>query len=237
MRFFHGVLAAAFGLALMGQVEAGKLQIAPVSIDVPAPGAASSVTLTNTGRTVMAVQARIFRWSQGKRGERFHNTKNVVVSPPIVKLRPGKKAVVRIVRLSKKPVNTEENYRLLIDEIPSKARTNRSTVRMVMRYSLPVFFGPGEYAKPKTAWNVYQRGGKLIVAGANYGQTRLKLSQMRVVDGRGRAVDFGKGLNGYVLSQSSKTFYTNSGSRLRGRRVTITAQSNYGPFKAVAQLK
>jgi len=45
------VLTAALGLAACYQAQAGSLQVAPVLVDVTAPGAASTVTLRNEGTT------------------------------------------------------------------------------------------------------------------------------------------------------------------------------------------
>ncbi len=237
MNFSKYLLSAAMIAAASIPAHAGKLQIAPISIDVAAPAAASSINLKNTGGSAMTVQARLFRWSQGKKGDQLSLTKDVVVSPPILKLRPGKQAVVRIVRLSNKPVASEESYRLIIDELPPKINSNQSVIRMVMRYSVPVFFGSKNATKTKTTWNVIQRKGQIIVSAANYGNTRVKLSKMKVVDSRGQSISFGAGLNGYVLGRSAKNFFTKSRKRLRGSKVTILANSNNGPVKMVAQLK
>lgn len=237
MKILKLLIPIAFSLCTAIPAIAGKLQIAPISIDVAAPAATTSINIKNTGKTMMTVQARLFRWSQGKKGEQFHNTRNVVVSPPIVKLRPGKSAVVRIVRISKNPIKSEESYRLIIDELPPKVNTDQSMIRMVMRYSVPVFFGPQSRAKPKTSWKVVQQKGRLVVAAANYGNKRVKLSKMKVIDSRGRSVSFGAGLNGYVLGRSAKNFYKNSSTRLRGSKVTIIANSNFGPLKVTAQLR
>ena len=62
--------------------------------------AANTLTFT----TPLTVQARLFGWKQNKGKEGYFRTRDVVVSPPILRLAPGKTGIVRVVRLSKKPV-------------------------------------------------------------------------------------------------------------------------------------
>ena len=47
----------------------------------------------------------------------------VGVSPPFATLGPGGSHMVRVVRVSKRPVVGEEAYRLLLDELPERERT------------------------------------------------------------------------------------------------------------------
>ena len=74
---------------LAAPVLAGQMQIAPVSVEVTAPAAASSVQIKNSGSDTISVQARLFGWQQKKGADSYFRTKDVVVSPPILKLKPG----------------------------------------------------------------------------------------------------------------------------------------------------
>ncbi len=96
------------------------LRVSPTTLEVIAPGAATTLTLVNQGRTVMTVQARIFRWTQANGQEQFDATGDVVVSPPMVQIAPGQQQVLRIVRTTRSPVRGEEAYRLYIDQIPDR---------------------------------------------------------------------------------------------------------------------
>lgn len=216
---------------------AGNIQISPVSIDVVAPAAASSIALKNTGDEAIKIQARLFSWKQENGDEVLEKTADVVVSPPFLNLKPGGNAVVRIVRLSKLPIAGEESYRLLIDELPSKVSPRGTNVRMVMRYSVPVFFNTGTPDAPKIVMSAHQQNGKVIVTATNNGATRLKLTRMKAADVSGRSVTFGEGLNGYVLAGSSNNFPANSKSSLRGLKLSISAKSNFGDITMFVPLK
>jgi len=120
--------------------------------------------------------SRSVRWSQTEGIERLEPTTDVVASPPDADLTPKADYVVRIVRVSKQPVTSEEGYRLLVDELPSPVQWQGRTVNLLVRSSIPVFFGPPQVGGPSVAWTVSVQGEKLIVGAQNNGNRRLRIS-------------------------------------------------------------
>ena len=93
MRSWIAALLTASALTLVpASADAASLQIMPVNIDVPAPGAASKVTITNAGGEGANIQIRVFKWVQTNGKDELVETRDVVASPPAVKLGAGKKA-------------------------------------------------------------------------------------------------------------------------------------------------
>ena len=125
-------ISRAFGVFLLpawfaaSGASAASLQVAPVLLEVVAPGAAATVTLRNNGAKPIATQVRVFRWTQEAGGERLEPTDDVVASPPAVELQPAQDYVARVVRVTKKPVEGEEAYRLFIDELPEAPQGQRT---------------------------------------------------------------------------------------------------------------
>src|SRR5690242_18933580 len=112
LRARSAVLAVALQPCFPALAPAGSLQVAPVGIEVAAPGAASSIKLRNEGATPINAQIRVFRWIQAKGEERLEPTGDVVASPPMVHIGPGAEFIVRLVRVTKQLVSAEESYRL-----------------------------------------------------------------------------------------------------------------------------
>jgi fimbrial chaperone protein len=138
--WISGLLAAVAISASSAVASASSLQVSPVNIEVPAPGAASTVTLNNDGGDTINAQIRIFKWIQKNGKDELVPTRDVVASPPAVKLVAGKKSVIRIVRMIKSPAVTEESYRLIVDEVPKPPKAQQAGVGFTVRYSIPVFF-------------------------------------------------------------------------------------------------
>jgi fimbrial chaperone protein len=65
-----------------------------------------------------------------------------VASPPAAKLAPKSNYVVRVVRVTKRPVSGEESYRVLIDQLPEGAQQKGNAVNLLVRYSIPVSSAP-----------------------------------------------------------------------------------------------
>jgi len=211
-----------------GPVHAGKVEIAPVSITVTAPKAASSVTIRNAGTRPATFQSRIFQWKQPQFRDSLFRTRKVVVSPPVIKLNPGKTGVIRIVRLDKKAVAKEESYRLIIDELPKPPKPGRSTVSMLVRHSLPVFFSADAASPSKLSWKAIQKNNTLRLIAHNRGPRRVRLSGLRVKNQNGNLVNFGAGLNGYVLGGSQNAFEAKTNRRLWGQSLNIIAATATG---------
>ena len=86
--------SAAIGMAflglLAGTANAASLQVAPVLLDLPAPGNTATITLRNTDVEPITAQVRVFRWSQRDGAERLEPTDEVVASPPVVSCVPAR---------------------------------------------------------------------------------------------------------------------------------------------------
>jgi fimbrial chaperone protein len=214
-------------------LQAASLQVAPVLVEIPTPGATSTLKLRNEGATPLDAQIRIFRWTQVDGADSLTPTEDVAASPPLASLRPSTDYTVRIVRTNKEPVVREESYRLLIDELPSAA-TGAATVNIALRYSIPVFFTVPGVTAPKLSWELKQIANKATVVVSNTGDRRIRLSKLKFTDGKGAVANFGNGLAGYVLGHSSKRFDVPANAKGFGSGgvVSISAESDIGPIEA-----
>jgi fimbrial chaperone protein len=229
--------AAVIVLAAQTSSQAGSLQIEPVLIDVAAPGAASTVSLRNDGATPINAQIRIFRWSQVDGKETLEPTDDVVASPPAVSLAPKTNYVARIVRVTKRPISGEESYRVLIDQLPAPAQQRGNAVNLLVRYSIPVFFGASDRRDPAVAWSVAVSGNKVKVTAHNDGDRRIRIASLNIRNAKGKTVSFGKGLVGYVLGKSTVGWTAPAGEFAAGGSISINAQSDTGPIETVGSIQ
>jgi fimbrial chaperone protein len=212
--------------------QAASLQVAPVLVEVPAPGATATMKLRNEGAKPLDAQIRIFQWTQVDGADVLTPTNDVAASPPLASLRPGTDYTVRIVRTKKEPPAKEEAYRLLIDELPEAAASPSASVNIALRYSIPVFFTvPG--APPKLSWALQQRANKPVIVASNAGDRRIRLAKLKIIDGKGGVANFGEGLAGYVLGHSSMSFPVPQSAKGfgAGGLASISAQSDVGPIE------
>lgn len=216
--------------------EAGSLRVAPTIIDVPIPGAASTLKLHNAGDTDTTVQVRVFSWRQQGGTDELAPTDRVVVSPPIVAVPAGRTQIIRVVRVSKEEPQSEESYRVLVDEIGAKTRSNGNAVRLAVRHSIPVFFASRASTQGGLEWTLEKESGALICVVRNYGGRRVRIASLEVATSGGNSVASRAGLVGYVLGQSTVRFPV---ARLpagapHGDILEISALTENGPIKATA---
>jgi fimbrial chaperone protein len=206
---------------LAGQVQAASsVLIWPIDPVLEADQQASALWLENRGTETANLQVRVFAWSQSDFDEQYQNQRDVIGSPPVAKIEPGQKQLVRLTRTKDVPPGREVAYRIIIDEIPSAVPVaapadgkTAAAVRFQMRYSVPLFaYGPGLWSKvdgtrdrdPKTAgkpdlsWKKVTVGGRNYVEMHNQGAVHARLTDASFKQG-GQSRPLVEGLMGYVL--------------------------------------
>jgi fimbrial chaperone protein len=237
MRFWTPFLTIS-GLvcAASNPLSAASLQAAPTSFEMSAGKAADTLTLSNTGTAPLTAQVRVYRWSQVDGEDKNEPTSEVVASPPMVTVAPGSDQIVRIVRVAKRPLGTEETYRIVADELPSRDAAKPVAVTFNFQYSIPLFLIPEQGGKGKIGWLVEKRGNATFLTASNMGTKRVRVGGLTVKTAAGKEFVVGKGLNGYVLAGSSKRWSIPSTLVLGSQGpLSISARSDEGPINAQAQ--
>jgi fimbrial chaperone protein len=231
-----GLLSATAVITAPLAAYATSLQLSPVNVEVPAPGAASIITLTNTGSEDMNAQIRVFKWMQVNGQDQLVPTKDVVVSPPAMKIGPGKNSVVRIVRTGKTPVVSEETYRLKVDEIPKLPRAGQAAVGFAVSYSVPVFFSNYKQGA-QLNWKASIVKGQIRLEADNAGDRHARLADLKIVNAA-KVINVAPGLSGYVLRQSAKVWLVKGGAKFAvvGDTIKIIATGDTGPIETTAHV-
>lgn len=139
-------------LALLAVVpapaSAGSFSVTPVRIYMTPRDRAVAVTLTNEGDTEVALQADLYTWAQKPDGSDDLNlTEDLVVAPPIIKLAPHARQVVRMARVTPPDLTKELTYRLIVREVPevTAPKAEKGIVLQLpiaLAMSMPVFITP-----------------------------------------------------------------------------------------------
>lgn len=226
-----GIGATVFLLLWSLAADAASLRVAPTTVELLAPDSAAVFNLRNEAKRPLNVQIRVFRWSQEGGVEQLTPTSDVVASPPSARLAANADYVIRVVRVAKKPVRSEESYRIVVDELPDPSRRKAGTVALVVRHVLPVFFRNPDAPGAEVTWSLARSGGTLVLVAKNTGGSRLRLSDVSLTQG-GKSVGGRKGLVGYVLGGATMQWPIGKAARLSGGAVTLSAQSHSGPISA-----
>ncbi|MFZ3141440.1 molecular chaperone [Polaromonas sp.] len=108
---------------------------------------AVTVSLSDTARAPMRLQANLLRWEQDVQGKAVTEpSDDLLVTPPIADLRPGDKQVFRVTLRGVRPAPEELAYRLILEDVAELTAAADSApgmnIKFRMRYDLPVLVAP-----------------------------------------------------------------------------------------------
>lgn len=137
-------LAAAV-LATALPAFAGVFSVTPVRIFMTPRDRVIAVTITNEGDTEVALQADISTWTQKPDGtDELTLTEDMILSPPIIRLAPRARQVVRLAMLKPADASRQLTYRMVMREVPEATTPKSDTmeVPVSLALSMPVFLTP-----------------------------------------------------------------------------------------------
>jgi len=193
--------------------SASSLQVSPIQLRYTPTEQAQALYLQNTGTEPLEAQVRVMRWSQADNRDVLEKAEDMIASPAIVRVEPGRRQVIRLARRKPLDASREKSYRVLVDELPRKPPAERSGLEVLMRYSIPAFVEPAgllDDAASSPGMNhadlsrirasvVKDAGGKAALQVKNEGPAHLRISHASLVDSTGGSKWLAQGLVGYVL--------------------------------------
>ena len=131
-------------LVTSGAVGAGQFTVSPVRIYMDPKDRATALTLTNEGNEELVMQADVYLWKQKPGGEdELTLSEDLFLSPPIIKLAPKARQVVRLAMLRPPKSGPQLTYRLIVREIPEALPADKPIqIQIALAFSLPVFITP-----------------------------------------------------------------------------------------------
>lgn len=191
-------------------VAASGLQVSPVSLSLQASQNADGLWLSNSGDSVVHAQVRVYHWTQVGGEEQLTPSRGLLVSPPMLEIKPDDKQLIRVIRVGAPPGGAnavEDAYRLAIDELPVD-RQGKPGLQFVLHYSVPIFVEPiaANALQPELKWSVQQKDDHAMLRIANSGNGHAQLAQVSFTDKSGHRVEVSGGLAGYVLPGATMDF-------------------------------
>lgn len=199
-----------FALMLLCGVDAhaSSLQISPVVLELRDGQGAVSITLRNPDDKPLYGQVRVFRWDQSISDDNLTPTQELLASPPLIEIPAHGEQLVRLVRRTTGAPDSEQTYRLLIDEVPSADSPAASGVTIRLRYSVPVFVEPSNvYVAPMLSWHLRCDKSGWVLHVANEGKRRAQISAVQLVSASGKPIAIEKGLLGYALAGRARQWH------------------------------
>lgn len=200
-------------IATCASAAAGAFSVTPVRLYMTPRDRAIAVTLTNEGDAAIVLQADINTWGQKSDGtDELVLTEDLILAPPIIKLAPKAKQVVRLALLKPADASRQLTYRMIIREVPEALPTTSIEVPIALALSMPVFITPPG-AKRLMDCNAARADAKTVmVSCGNRGSAYAQIREVSVLRGDQMLAKFEGGT--YVLPGASKALSLKAGQAI-----------------------
>lgn len=145
LRGSSAIILLATGILSGAPAQAGVFSVTPVRIYMTPRDRAVAVTITNEGDAEVVLQADLNAWSQRPDGtDEQVPTEDLILSPPIIKLAPNARQVVRLALLKPADASRQLIYRMIMREVPEAVASRDKTIQVpiALALSMPVFITP-----------------------------------------------------------------------------------------------
>lgn len=197
------------GLALVcwaAHAASATFTVSPVRIYLQARERAAAVTLSNDGDSELLIEAQLFQWRQTPEGaDELTPTQDLLLAPPVLKLAPRSRQVLRLANLKPVPPDRQLTYRMVVREVPSPVPAGVQ-INLAVAFSLPVFITPPG-VQHKLACTARRTGPAAVMAScANNGGAFAQPVNFVLRDAAGTTVLSQETSGGYILPGSRREF-------------------------------
>lgn len=205
-RWLAGAVAAVVMALPAAQAWAGAFTVTPVRIYMTPRDRAVALTVINEGDAELVLQTDLTEWTQKPDGsDELKPTEDLIVAPPIIKLAPNARQVVRLALVRPADASRQLTFRLIVREVPEavKAKDDSLQVPISLVLSLPVFVTPPP-AQRAVACDVTRSDAQsLNVQCANNGSAYAQVREIAITRGGKPLANFEGGV--YILPGARKT--------------------------------
>ncbi len=218
-------------------VFAGSFSVTPVRIYMTPRDRAVAITITNEGDTPVALQADLNTWSQKPDGtDELVLTDDMILSPPIIRLGPKARQVVRLALLKPADASRQLTYRLIVREVPEATAPKGNTIEVpiALALSMPVFITPPP-AKREMDCQVGRADGALAVTCANTGTAYAQIQEILVLRGDSNSAPLARFEGGaYILPGARKSIGVTPAQAISPGEATLKVKFDDGKEQSFA---
>jgi len=200
------VVAVAF-LVASTDAQAGQFSVTPVRVFMAPKDRAAAITITNESDEPLVMQADVYAWKQKPDGEDdLVASEDLFLAPPIIKLAPRARQVVRLAVLKPASLPEQQTYRLIVREVPEAQAADKNVqVQIALAFSLPVFITPAD-AKRSLTCSIERTGANAATASCeNVGRAYAQPRELSLVTAAGTKVA-ARESGGYILPGMKRGF-------------------------------
>lgn len=194
---------------------------------------AIAVTVTNDGAEEIVMQADLYNWKQRADGtDDLTLTEDLILSPPILKVPPKSRQVVRLARLGPPPTVDEQTYRLIVREVPEARPAGQQLgVQIALAFSLPIFITPPAAKRALTCETQRSAPDVVTVSCANHGRAYAQARGVELQSASGDRLAARENA-GYILAGNKRTFELKGMGKIPGGKLKLQVALDDGSVQS-----
>ena len=198
--------------------------VSPMRIHIDPKNRAVAVTVTNEGDEELVMQADLYLWKQKPGGEEdLSLTEDVFLSPPIFKLPPKSRQVVRLATLRQPPTAQQSSYRIILREIVEARPVKEGMqVQIALAFSIPIFMTPPR-AKHQLACEMQRLTANSVNAVCENTGNACVLPRQFVLTGASGGTPAKLDAGGYILPGIRRSFEIKHNAAIPAGKAKLTA--------------
>jgi len=222
--FLVGTAAAGLITLPPSPAAAASIEIAPTTIDLPLGSRTAVFYVVNHGSKPIVTQVQGFDWRQDDSADRLAPSQSLMISPPMARLAPGQRQIVRLAIAPDAATPDEHAYRLLVSELPDPMARASQGIRILLQFSVPVFQESARQSQAHLVWGAMQRSGGLVITARNSGGRHVKLSNLAVAAQDGQPATMAPKTFAYILAGASHSWTLPARNFRSGETLHVTGR-------------
>lgn len=188
--------------------SAATFSVSPVRIYMQPRERATAVTVVNEGDSELVLESELFQWTQKPDGtDALAPTDDVILAPPVLKLAPKSRQVLRLANLKPVPPGEQLTYRMIVREVPEAVPPKPGVqVQVSLAFSLPVFITPPGAKNLLMCGAVRKTADLLVAACENQGTAYAQAVNLSIKDAAGKTILSQDISAGYILPKARREF-------------------------------
>lgn len=149
VRYVCGLVLLALGCMCL---PATAVTISPIMVELTPQKKVASIRVLNDSDELMTFQAETLSWQQTGGEDRYLQTQELLVAPPIAQIEPRASQIFRVTLRNSAPFGAERAYRLVFEDITTDISGQQGMVKLRFRHNLPLFVTPSQSAVANSLW-------------------------------------------------------------------------------------
>lgn len=216
---------------------ASSITINPVRLVLSAGQKTTSFEVTNDSTEPLVVQLHAMEWKHHYGKDIYEATKDVLVTPPIARIPPGKMQIVRVGLL--KPTNPKKGatYRVFIQEVSQSSIRTQTGVQTLLEIVTPLLVDPLIPPKPKmTISGKRLENNRIHLSLLNTGETHFQIFKITVGKPGQTENLFTQTIFSYLIPSQKKELEFEIPESLTGKNIQAIIGTDHGEVSTIISL-